>query len=51
MSRGWPTAAIACSVPTSVGRVVIPSAGSPAAIAPELTSTTSCPSARAAAMP
>ena len=45
--RGWPTAAIACSVPMSVGRVVSPSAGMPAAIAPDSTSTTRWPSPRA----
>ena len=37
--RGWPTAAIAWSVPMSVGRLVSPSAGMPAAIAPDITST------------
>ena len=42
-NRGWPTAAIACSVPMSVGRCVSPSAGMPAAIAPDITSTTCVP--------
>ena len=49
MRRGWPTAASACSVPTSVGGVVSPSAGIPAAIAPDSTSTTRCPALCAAA--
>ena len=41
MRRGWPTAASACSVP-DVGRAgrSSPSAGMPAAIAPDSTSTT-----------
>ena len=29
ISRGWPTAATACSVPMSVGRVVEPERGQP----------------------
>src|SRR5438105_4496448 len=44
MSRIWPTAEMAWSVARSVGRLPDrPSAGSPAAMAPELTTITRCP--------
>ena len=40
MSRVWPTAETACRVTASLGRSpVMPTAGSPAAIAPDVTST------------
>src|SRR3954447_24594909 len=42
---------MACNVPMSAGRFVMPSAGIPAAIAPEQTSVTVCPAARAATSP
>src|SRR5258708_1774240 len=43
MSLGWPTAAAACFFASSAGRFVHPSSPIPAAMAPELTSTTSTP--------
>ena len=47
MSRLWPTADAAWSVTASRGRVTdMPSAGSPAAIAPLVTITTRCPAWR-----
>ena len=51
ISRACPTADTACSVCASLGRsaAAIPSAGSPAATAPEDTTTTSWPAVRAAA--
>ena len=49
MSRCWPTADTAWSVARSVGRGPPPSAAQPAAIAPELTSTTLWPAPRSSA--
>src|SRR5688500_8406700 len=46
MSRLCPTAATACSVARSFGRVIL-RAGRPAAIAPLVTTTTRCPAFRA----
>ena len=43
ISRLWPAAEIACSVGMSVGRAGSPSAATPAATAPDDTSTTSWP--------
>ena len=46
ISRLCPTAASACNVSVSVGRCFMPSAATPPATAPEVTTTTSCLSAR-----